>query len=297
MITKFIIEEYSPLIDLKINGETVILNHEYDISDEKNMTATVLERGRPLGKIKFKFKNNNNIISKSYYCTLNVDVNNIMSLVDDIEFSHEHGELVDINTLISFNDSTDRLVCIEKNDLYGDFTIDGKELVLNKVYFLFEFKNVFYKVKSFIQIPNIESNYKFRNFNYQDQSNEYTLTLKSTGNLFVDINTASSLTVFMNLINQTVQTLSAYQLAVQNGFTGTEEEWLNMITSGVDKTYTHIQNALSNTWIINHQLNKYPSVFVVDESNNVIYCNISYVDENNLILNFEVETKGKAFIN
>jgi hypothetical protein len=49
---------------------------------------------------------------------------------------------------------------------------------------------------------------------------------------------------------------SAYQIAVDNGFIGTEEDWLNNLYNG----YTHTQASLSDTWVINHNLNKYPAI-------------------------------------
>lgn len=64
-----------------------------------------------------------------------------------------------------------------------------------------------------------------------------------------------------------------------------------------DKTYVHYQNVQSGTWEIQHNLNKYPSVTVVDSANNVVIGDIYYVDINNAIVTFTAPFSGKAFCN
>lgn len=62
-------------------------------------------------------------------------------------------------------------------------------------------------------------------------------------------------------------------------------------------TYIHDQGESSNVWIINHNLNKYPSVTVVDSANNIISCVTRYIDNNSIKLYFNGEFKGKAYLN
>ena len=57
------------------------------------------------------------------------------------------------------------------------------------------------------------------------------------------------------------------------------------------------QAIAKDTWIIEHNLNKYPSVTVVDSANNVVIGSIEYIDENNIIINFNGAFKGKAYLN
>ena len=70
---------------------------------------------------------------------------------------------------------------------------------------------------------------------------------------------------------------------------------IDLITE--DKTFTHIQIAPLTVWTINHNLNKYPSVTVVDAGKNVIIGEINYIDENNVILTFKSEFSGRAYFN
>lgn len=64
-----------------------------------------------------------------------------------------------------------------------------------------------------------------------------------------------------------------------------------------DKKYTYIQPTPSTNWIIEHNLNKFPSVSVVNNNNLLIHGEITYVDENNLTINFSAGFSGKAYLN
>lgn len=61
--------------------------------------------------------------------------------------------------------------------------------------------------------------------------------------------------------------------------------------------YIHEQGIASDVWEINHNLNKYPSVTVVDSGDNVVIGYVTYVDKNNVIVNFNGAFKGKAYLN
>lgn len=62
-------------------------------------------------------------------------------------------------------------------------------------------------------------------------------------------------------------------------------------------SYVHTQSSSSMVWTINHQLDKFPSVNIVDASNDVIYGNINYQDSNTIVLNFSASITGKAYLN
>lgn len=63
------------------------------------------------------------------------------------------------------------------------------------------------------------------------------------------------------------------------------------------KTYVHTQSENSTTWEVEHNLDKYPSVTVVDTGDNILYTEVEYIDKNNLEIRFVASTSGKAFIN
>ena len=64
-----------------------------------------------------------------------------------------------------------------------------------------------------------------------------------------------------------------------------------------DKHYTHTQNIVSDTWTINHNLNKKPLVTVVNSIDKVVHGEIDYVTSNSLTITFIGGFTGKAYLN
>ena len=69
------------------------------------------------------------------------------------------------------------------------------------------------------------------------------------------------------------------------------------IGTGIDKKYTHTQISASNNWIINHNLNKFPSVTVVDSGGTIVIGEISYININSVSISFNGIFSGKAYCN
>ncbi len=64
-----------------------------------------------------------------------------------------------------------------------------------------------------------------------------------------------------------------------------------------DKSYIHLQRVASSKWAIKHDLDKYPSVMVIDSAGTNIVGDVKYVDKNNLIIIFSSIMSGYAFLN
>lgn len=62
-------------------------------------------------------------------------------------------------------------------------------------------------------------------------------------------------------------------------------------------TYIHEQGVASSEWVINHNLNKFPSVTVVDSADNEIIVSVRYVDANTCVIDLTSPFKGKAYLN
>jgi len=82
------------------------------------------------------------------------------------------------------------------------------------------------------------------------------------------------------------------------------EENVSITTIGIqgppgsgDKQYTHIQSAPSNQWTALHNLGKKPAVVVVDSADEVVYGEITYVDDNTVTLTFVGAFSGRAYFN
>lgn len=63
------------------------------------------------------------------------------------------------------------------------------------------------------------------------------------------------------------------------------------------QTYIHEQGIASDTWVIEHNLNKYPSVSIVDTANTVFIGQIIYNNTNKCTILINGATKGNAYLN
>ena len=70
------------------------------------------------------------------------------------------------------------------------------------------------------------------------------------------------------------------------------------LSSGLaDKTFVYEQIGPATTWNIPHNLGKFPSVSVVNNNNIIINGEVTYIDNNNVQLNFSAGFSGKAYLN
>lgn len=82
-----------------------------------------------------------------------------------------------------------------------------------------------------------------------------------------------------------------------NGVTLIGDKTSEELGLDADKTYLYQQTVASDTWIIVHNLNKYPSVSVIDSAGNEVIGEVSYDDKNQVTLKFEGGFKGVATLN
>ena len=69
------------------------------------------------------------------------------------------------------------------------------------------------------------------------------------------------------------------------------------VSGSPDAEYTHDQALASNNWSITHNLCKFPSVAVVDSANTVVVGEVTYIDKNSLMIEFNGSFTGKAYLN
>lgn len=67
--------------------------------------------------------------------------------------------------------------------------------------------------------------------------------------------------------------------------------------SGSDKNYVHNQSAAAATWIVDHNLNKFPAITIVDSAGSKVYGDIVYITTNRAELRFSAAFSGKAYFN
>lgn len=64
-----------------------------------------------------------------------------------------------------------------------------------------------------------------------------------------------------------------------------------------DKTYIHSQILASKLWIVYHDLNKFPSVSVVDSGGNIVFGSITYISKDTISIEFTAEFSGTVYLN
>ena len=64
-----------------------------------------------------------------------------------------------------------------------------------------------------------------------------------------------------------------------------------------DKTGTFENTTASKVWVILHNLGKKPSVTVIDNYGDVVWCDIEYTNDNTVTLRFSEETAGTVYFN
>lgn len=69
------------------------------------------------------------------------------------------------------------------------------------------------------------------------------------------------------------------------------------ISDNFDYAYIHDQSIPASSWVIDHNLNKFPSVTIIDTANSEIIGEVLYNNANTLTLNFSASFSGKAFLN
>jgi len=72
---------------------------------------------------------------------------------------------------------------------------------------------------------------------------------------------------------------------------------LNVPDYSASATFVYTQNTPAVTWTIQHNLNRFPSVSVVNINNLLVYGQVTYIDANNLIIEFSAGFSGKAYMN
>ena len=67
--------------------------------------------------------------------------------------------------------------------------------------------------------------------------------------------------------------------------------------AGLDKNFVFTQSTPSATWTIQHDLNKFCSVTIVDSAKQVVIGDITYTDLNELTITFTAAFSGQAYLN
>ena len=116
-----------------------------------------------------------------------------------------------------------------------------------------------------------------------------------------DVDTSSNKSYAIYEVGVKTDLTDAYLLALTHrGSAGTPVGGVTSIApSGFtnETTFTFTQGTLSDTWTINHNLDRFPSVTVVDNSNNIVVGAVTYNNSNQIVISFSETVIGKAYLN
>lgn len=87
----------------------------------------------------------------------------------------------------------------------------------------------------------------------------------------------------------------------KNKWNANQEELYTRVGSleagSADKHYVHEQATASAEWVVTHNLGKFPSVSVADSAGSVVEGDVTYLNENEIRLNFSALFSGSVYLN
>lgn len=128
---------------------------------------------------------------------------------------------------------------------------------------------------------------------YSNQGTSKTYRITFTDNTFFDFEVTDGEVTFAALNRKadlpTNNSESSHgQILISNGNGGSEF---------IDHTFVHEQTISSRNWTICHDLNKFPSVIILDSAGTQVVGEYEYVSSNQLVAHFSGEFSGKAYLN
>jgi hypothetical protein len=75
------------------------------------------------------------------------------------------------------------------------------------------------------------------------------------------------------------------------------KHYVDAATESISKIYIHEQEVPLDVWTVEHNLDIYPSVTVVDSAGSVVIGELTYVSRNELLIKFTSSFAGRAFLN
>ena len=148
-------------------------------------------------------------------------------------------------------------------------------------------------------MPDFEATFNVQTPSIEAEFDLAPLTVEAEFNIEAKVTKTSQLVNDANFQN-TEQVQQAIEEAVPEMVSSDTIEVAregNLLTLNT-KTYVHEQGVASNVWVIQHNLNKKPSVTVVDTADEEqVPDRKEYNNENTITLYFLAGFKGKAYLN
>lgn len=94
--------------------------------------------------------------------------------------------------------------------------------------------------------------------------------------------------------HQGIDGKSAYQVALEQGFSGTEQEWLSSLQGSGSIEFT--QAVPLSVWTIPHNLGRRPDVTLYDSNNEQMFADVHHDNLNQVTITFSEPVSGFARI-
>ncbi len=121
-----------------------------------------------------------------------------------------------------------------------------------------------------------------------------------SGTEWDDLSSTADLSKYRTAAQQDVidDALSARVSAVESQVSGKQDAIadLDVIRKG-SAMFVFEQGAAATTWTITHNLDKYPSVTIVDSAGTIVDCTVIYLNSNTCEVRFSAAFKGTAYLN
>lgn len=127
--------------------------------------------------------------------------------------------------------------------------------------------------------------------------NPIDIEIGTSGGANIDVSTSSSSVADISASAWSNNYDALYNKPKINGHTLIGDKSSEELDIVEDKNYLHSQTVASDTWVIVHNLNKYPAVSVIDSAGNEVVGEVIYNDANQVTLKFKGGFKGTATLN
>lgn len=236
---------------------------------------------------RFEEASNNSLLAKidgnvSYVTTNHVSTS-VITPVADVSGSLNNSYF----TIYSSNNTKKVVVVFNVGGLGNLITPDGYDLRINVA--INTNDNVETIIDALLTAITNASTSTHRLFtSITDNTTNLTLVNEANGNS-IDVNTGFNFSV-----SEAQSSLEEYLVSEAN----TGKLVFKSAGEGLgDKHFAHTQSVASATWVVNHNLNKYPSVTVVDSAGTVVVGQVAYNSTTQATLTFVGSFSGKAYFN
>jgi len=136
MITKFKITRVPKTAVIEISSVAIVLDQEYPISSQTDMTIAISGTGVPYDDFGYKLGNEDSSWSREINAVINANVETNTPEITPLDLLVTTNGTLDILPSIVTNSSTDKIRIVEINPKQGNLIINGSNVVDGQIIFI-----------------------------------------------------------------------------------------------------------------------------------------------------------------